>query len=1098
MLAGEAGQLLAEAQIEAVDEGVEAAGALDGLAAGAVQLGVGGHDLPELGLLGGAAGKDHLARARALGDVHQVVAGDAVAVQVVEVGPAVGNALAAFVEQADGRLVAADQRLRPGDGRADAVADQVGRIGGHLFIGVEDGPVAVVGAGRRRRERAHLGGRGAGVGRLPAQLGHGLLAQAQGQLVAAALLGVGDLQHVVVGRIAQRPRRHRPGTADTAGGRRAAGRPAVTVVAVGVVVHRPAIGPGAGGRAQVQLLVIDGAVGAGVDPLGAGLQAEPGQLAVEGQVQLPHRRLLDVGRQEVDIGLRRGTAQAGGGLQRRIGLEQAVGGRAGAQRAAAAAHGAQHHAGVGVRVAQPHRRRLALEQADAAAQLALAAVGRVQRPVEADARLPQAGAVQRLGVVDAEAAGLAGAGAQPGDGARHHRCGRGGIGQRRVAAAALVQAQAQRDGELLVDRPGVLQEQAGVGQRPVGGGFFHLAAGGRGGVGVAQRAAAPEVLQYRRVHLGRGGRGAVDVAEIVGEGGRAVDAAEHVVALGVLHEGVEHVVAADVDAALDLVRAQVPGAGEVGVLGVGGQLVEVAAGLGAQEQRRIARASAGAGRPQAGEGERHLRHAQRRGGHAFIVALGQLQLGAEAGRPVGEPLAHHRGDGLVLRVPEAVVGQRGGANAGELRLALLGLVVAQAGAVVVGDGPVQLQQRVLDHQLHALGHGVAAHVHAIGLAGDGGGAVDGALVDQHVGAAVAHRPEAGRAARAAQLFVVGKEEQLVLQDRPAQGEALGVFLEHRRVEVDAGGVVQPPAHQALVAEDVVHAALELVGAALGHRVDVGAGVALLGDVVVADVDLGRLDGVDRDRLLQRGQVVVFQAEGVVGGDAVDGDRVVAEVLAAGRDAAALLVGLAHARVGAGVVLQVALDRRQGIELRAADAGARAHVAAAEGGVQRLAGDDHGGVAQRGVQRQRLGQGQHHALAGVGLAALADGDGVGPAHSEAAGRIAAVAVGGGRADRPRRRVQDGDGGAGHGLAAGVGHPAADRGGGVLRHHGRRHDDRDGGAQGMAGKAGPGVVAHRLVLLGVAFVWIRDGDGISKLPANGWRPRTRLFPDHQVSL
>jgi hypothetical protein len=75
-----------------------------------------------------------------------------------------------------------------------------------------------------------------------------------------------------------------------------------------------------------------------------------------------------------------------------------------------------------------------------------------------------------------------------------------------------------------------------------------------------------------------------------------------------------------------------------------------------------------------------------------------------------------------------------------------------------------------------------------------------------------------------------------------------------RLEVAVGDPVVALAGQALVAPDVVQAARELVGAALGHRVDVGAGVALLRDVVVAQVDLHRLDGVDGDRLLGVGRL----------------------------------------------------------------------------------------------------------------------------------------------------------------------------------------------------------------------------------------------------
>ena len=63
------------------------------------------------------------------------------------------------------------------------------------------------------------------------------------------------------------------------------------------------------------------------------------------------------------------------------------------------------------------------------------------------------------------------------------------------------------------------------------------------------------------------------------------------------------------------------------------------------------------------------------------------------------------------------------------------------------------------------------------------GGIHGQLVAQR-------RAELRRVTVALELFVAGKEEQLVLQDRPAQGEALGGVLEVGRRKVSAGVAVE--------------------------------------------------------------------------------------------------------------------------------------------------------------------------------------------------------------------------------------------------------------------------------------------------------------------
>ena len=379
--------------------------------------------------------------------------------------------------------------------------------------------------------------------------------------------------------------------------------------------------------------------------------------------------------------------------------------------------------------------------------------------------------------------------------------------------------------------------------------------------------------------------------------------------------------------------------------------------------------------------------------------------------------------------------------------------------MLVVDRPVELEQRVLDRNLRAAGNAEIANVHAIAALGDGCSRTHEARRDGDIGFGVADRAVVRRVARAHELFVAGEEEQLVGDDRATEGEALGLFLELGRIEVAVGGHVVALASQAVIAVNVINAALELVGAALGHRVDVGAGIAFLGHVVVADIDLNRLDRVDRDRLFERGQAVGFEAEGVAGGHAVDRDRVVSRVLAQRRDLAALFVGLRNARVDSGVILQVALDRGQRVELGAADIGARTHVGPVEGAVGRLTGDDHGGGAELGVEAQCLGERQHDAFTLLRLAVLAEGDGVGPADAQTAGGVAAVRIGDSIADRLGFGVQYRHRHASQRFAVTSNDPPADCGRGVLCQRGCSHDDGHCGAQSGAREIVPKLSIHQ---------------------------------------
>src|SRR5690606_36600643 len=214
-------------------------------------------------------------------------------------------------------------------------------------------------------------------------------------------------------------------------------------------------------------------------------------------------------------------------------------------------------------------------------------------------------------------------------------------------------------------------------------------------------------------------------------------------------------------------------------------------------------------------------------------------------------------------------------------------------------------------------------------------------------------------------------------------------------------------------------------------VDHRAGAAGDGDVIVGQVDVDRLDRIHRHRLAHGRQVVGLQAERVVGAHAVDADGVEAGVLAAGRDLAAALVGLGQARVEAHIVLDVALDRRQGLDLGVADAGAGAHLVGAEDvGTDVGAGGDHGDeggevAGEAGIDLVDLVQRQIDVVLGGGARArLADVDGVRAAHAQAAGVVAAAGVGGDPADRAGLDVHDRHLGAGNRLPTGVKDGTAD--------------------------------------------------------------------------
>nr|GEU28080.1 hypothetical protein [Tanacetum cinerariifolium] len=1066
VLVEEAGHFLRQADVEAVGPWREIGVTTDHAASSVFQYLVAVDDCPELvfvGMVGGGiASKHDLTRTWRRRDVHQIVTGNAVAVQVIVDGPAVRLAGTAFVEQAEGGVIGAEQALAEVDQRIDTVFYQVARVGADFFVRVEYRTAAVVRARGGRRQGRHFTRLGVGVRQRPLHAVDHRTAQGHGGQVAAALVGRGGYQHVVVRGVAAGLVTRWRGAGGAAGGagvdQGASRGPASCVVATRGVIQFAAVGTDLGWGAQVQVLVVDTILVLDLQEFHAQHQVVPRQFGIEGNVRFPDRWLLQAWRQRVHVDLRHSAVWNGRALLGDVSAEQTAGRRARTGRRTAA-DGRGGHARIRERVRQPYRGGSALEQADTTAQLHLAR--RVERVVEACARLPDVLTVEGVGVVDAEAAGLAVGG---GSGGSNRRLRHGGVTQRTVVDAGRVQARAVAQGQLVVDGPGILHEHAVVLHAEVRHGVVQRKAVVGGLQRVRRWTAEAEVFQHGGLHVG--------IAQVAAVGHRRRGAQrgvspvrrarEGVVAPDVLQEGVVDLVLGVIAAELDFVVAQRPVGAHVTVQGLGAQDVALTAVIGTEAQRtrggRHRRWRAG--RVGAGERQADQRQLRVQGRHAVVVAVRYLDFGREGRGPVGGPLGHHGLDLLALRIPFGVERQAGGGRAGELRFRLLGFRVAEHGAVVVVDVPVNLGQVVVHVQRGARAQRRVARIETVHVLGDVGGGSNRGRADADVGLGAAQRAEGRRGAGRFQLFVGGKQEQLVLDQRQADSGAFRGFLERGWCEIGVGRIVVTIAGQLVITEHVIDIAFDGVGAGLGDGIDVTAGIALLGNVVVGHVDLHRLDRFDRNRLLGGRAAVRFQAERIVDGHAVDGQRVVARVLAGHGNFAAVLVGLGHARVGAGVVLQVTVDRTLDRQFGRADAGARTH-----GGARELvrtagsAGNGHG--LHLGAEGRVHGGGfrqlDEHVVAFFRDAILGDRDRVRTACAQAALDVTAFGVGDDVGRRARLGVNDGHGRTGGRLAVARRNAATNRRRRVLS-HGRDRRERDRQAERDLRQLEPFMIDH----------------------------------------
>ncbi len=240
--------------------------------------------------------------------------------------------------------------------------------------------------------------------------------------------------------------------------------------------------------------------------------------------------------------------------------------------------------------------------------------------------------------------------------------------------------------------------------------------------------------------------------------------------------------------------------------------------------------------------------------------------------------------------------------------------------------------------------------------------------------------------------------------------------------------------------------MEIIGAALGHRVDIGTDTAADGRVVVGGRDVVFLDRVLRDRRGQRRQAVRVQAERIVRADRIHGDVVVAAVLADGGKLAALAIGDHDARIEAHDVLDGSIGCRRRLDFATGHVGGYALVVRAEGLRQRAGGNRdpleilrvlHAGVGVHGqIDRRLLRKLQVDVvLLGDRRAILGSADVERPTDTQPLRRIATIRTGGGGLGGAGRLVHDFYRGAGNRLAVAVQHATGDRRGSVLRKHWR---------------------------------------------------------------
>ena len=359
--------------------------------------------------------------------------------------------------------------------------------------------------------------------------------------------------------------------------------------------------------------------------------------------------------------------------------------------------------------------------------------------------------------------------------------------------------------------------------------------------------------------------------------------------------------------------------------------------------------------------------------------------------------------------------------------------------VIIVDVPVDLRQDLIVLLIH-IGEvaditGIVivllleelAHRLEVGIAGAG----DVALL---ICGTVLTREKAGVGLSVILILCTGEEEELILDDRTAEGEAVGLLIliiELGHIDVADLGTGHP-----LTTLVGVSGSGKDVGSGLGDGVDGGSGEVGETDIEGGDIDRHLLDSVEGDRLCRTtGHHVARETEVVTEGTTIDGD-VIHTTVTTGEGAA---IGL---RCESGEVAEASGDGRELLQLLRRDRGEGTGALAIEDWV--LALGSHGDTLEQ------LGVLTHTYVEDEGLTELESDplgdvvpvadeghlDGVGSTDTHIIDEETTLSVRQGVVGRAGGRVGHADGGSGQRLMI-IAHRASHGGGGDLSQRGQRY-------------------------------------------------------------
>ena len=335
---------------------------------------------------------------------------------------------------------------------------------------------------------------------------------------------------------------------------------------------------------------------------------------------------------------------------------------------------------------------------------------------------------------------------------------------------------------------------------------------------------------------------------------------------------------------------------------------------------------------------------------------------------------------------------------------------------------------------------------------------------------VRHQGNDGLAQVLAIAFIVAEEEELVLLDGPAQRRAEVVALKLG----NAGAVEVVASIKEAVAEELIHTAVERVGAAGGGDGYLGSvALAVRGRVRVGD-DIELVNAIDPEELAggSAGGGVDERCAGVL--DPIEQEEIVLRAAAGGGEHAAYrgvrgsytagtLVGVVHrCRIQQKQLIVAASVERELLDLACIDQAGYLVGGDIDGGGNVPHGDGFAaGDADRQGQVEGLTDGERDAGAFVGgEAAGVDADGVVP-DGHGRGGKRANAAGCERALYTGVVVVNHDFGVGDDRATGISHSAGD---GAADHLGRGVDrqGKESGKEEETGQVGAGRAVHAVLL------------------------------------